>query len=72
MTGGFILDDDRLVSDNDLIKASDGPHQFWCTANADDFWPVTNTALWIEWRLWETHPTGYHVTNLLLHIIEAL
>ncbi|MGA2798871.1 MAG: tetratricopeptide repeat protein [Thermoguttaceae bacterium] len=72
MTGGFILDDDRLVSDNDHIKASDGLHQFWCTAKADDYWPVTNSSLWIEWRLWGMHPTGYHVSNQILHIIEAL
>jgi tetratricopeptide (TPR) repeat protein len=72
MTGGFILDDDRLIYDNDLIKASDGLQQFWCTTRADDYWPATNSALWIEWRLWGMHPTGYHVTNLILHIIEAL
>jgi protein O-mannosyl-transferase len=72
MTGGFILDDDRLVYDNDPIKASNGLHQFWCTTKADDYWPVTNSSLWIEWRLWGIHPTGYHITNLILHISEAL
>jgi protein O-mannosyl-transferase len=72
MTGGFILDDNRLLWENDLVKASDGLHRYWCTSEADDFWPVTNTSLWIEWRLWGISPTGYHVTNLILHIIESL
>ncbi len=72
VNGGFILDDDRLVYDNDLIKATDGPRQFWCTAKADDFWPMTNSALWLEWRLWGMHPAGYHVSNLILHVAEAL
>jgi tetratricopeptide (TPR) repeat protein len=72
ISGEFILDDDRLVYDNDLIKSSDGLYQHWCTAKAYDYWPATNTSLWIEWRLWGMHPSGYHVTNLILHIIEAL
>ncbi|MGD0653496.1 MAG: tetratricopeptide repeat protein [Thermoguttaceae bacterium] len=72
INGGFILDDDRLLTDNALIKAPDGLYRFWCTTKSDDYWPVTYTALWVEWRLWAMYPTGYHVTNLILHIAEAL
>src|SRR3989304_1037381 len=72
LRGGFILDDDLLLTDNPLIKASDGLYRFWCTTKVPDYWPVSNTTLWIEWRLWEMNPTGYHATNLILHIFEAL
>jgi tetratricopeptide (TPR) repeat protein len=72
INGGFVLDDDRLLTDNALIKAPDGPYRFWCTNKPDDYWPATYTALWVEWRLWAMYPTGYHVTNLILHIAEAL
>jgi protein O-mannosyl-transferase len=70
--GGFVLDDDLFVTENNLITASKGLYPFWCTSEAQDYWPVINTTLWIEWRLWETTPMGYHVSNLVLHIIEAL
>ncbi len=70
--GEFLLDDDQLLTANDLVKASDGLYRFWCTTEAIDYWPVTNTAFWIEWRLWAMHSTGYHITNLILHVIEAL
>jgi protein O-mannosyl-transferase len=72
INGGFILDDDALLTKNALIGSPDGLRQFWCTAKAEDYWPVTNSSLWIEWRLWGMKPTGYHVTNLTLHIIEAI
>ena len=72
ISGGFILDDNLLLTENQLIKASDGLYKFWCTTEATDYWPVANTTLWIEWRLWGMHPTGYRVTNLILHVAETL
>ncbi|MGW8257234.1 MAG: tetratricopeptide repeat protein, partial [Thermoguttaceae bacterium] len=70
--GDFVLDDAILLTANPLIKAPDGLYWFWCSAKAPDYWPVANTSLWIEWRLWGMNPTGYHVTNLILHISAAL
>ena len=72
ISGGFIWDDYLLLVDNPLVKASDGLHQIWCTAQAIDYWPATNTSFWIEWRMWGMNSTGYHVTNLVLHIAESL
>ncbi len=72
LNGGFILDDDKLLTDNSIIKSPDGLYQFWCTTEALDYWPVSNSALWLEWRVWGMKPTGYHVTNLILHIVEVL
>jgi len=69
---GFIWDDDSMLTANPLIRASDGLFQFWCTRNAIDYWPVTSTTLWFEWRLWGLHPLGYHLTNLALHLAEVL
>jgi protein O-mannosyl-transferase len=72
LTGEFMLDDDILLTDNTLIKAPDGLSRFWRTTESPDYWPATNTTLWIEWRLWGNNPVGYHLTNLVLHIVEAL
>jgi protein O-mannosyl-transferase len=72
LRGGFLFDDNLLLTESPLIKASDGLYRFWFTAQAADYWPVSNSTLWIEWRLWGTEPTGYHVTNLILHIADSL
>ncbi len=72
INGGFILDDDVLLTKNKLIQSADGLRRFWLTTEPGDYWPATNSTLWFEWRLWGFSPSGYHVTNLALHIVEAL
>ncbi|MGD1032032.1 MAG: tetratricopeptide repeat protein [Opitutaceae bacterium] len=65
---GFIWDDDSMLTANPMIRARDGLIQFWFTKNALDYWPVTSSTLWLEWRLWGLNPLGYHLTNLALHL----
>src|SRR5262245_22613822 len=72
LQGGFIIDDDVLLTGSPLIKSADGVYSFWFTTKPVDYWPVSNTSLWLEWRLWGSDPTGYHVTNLVLHLLNAL
>jgi tetratricopeptide (TPR) repeat protein len=72
ISGGFIWDDNSLMAENLTVKAVDGLYRFWCTTEPQDYWPVTNTSFWLEWRLWGIRSTGYHVTNLILHIVTAL
>ncbi len=72
LNGEFILDDDKYLTDNAVIRSPDGWYRIWFTNEALDYYPVSNTALWLEWRLWGTHPMGYHVTNLLTHVAAAL
>jgi tetratricopeptide (TPR) repeat protein len=72
LRGGFVFDDDNLVTKNALIKADDGLARLWFSSEPVDYWPVTMTSFWVEWRLWGSDPTGYHVDNLLLHIGNAL
>jgi protein O-mannosyl-transferase len=71
LSGDFVLDDRQLMS-SELITSPDGLGRIWFTAEGDDFWPVTSTTFWVEWRLWGLRPAGYHVVNVVLHIAACL
>jgi len=68
LRNGFVWEDDAVLTGNPLIKLSDGLARFWFTTQPDDYWPVSSTSLWFEWRLWGAHALPYHLTNLALHI----
>jgi tetratricopeptide (TPR) repeat protein len=69
---GLIWDDRSLVLDNPLIHQADGLYKFWFSTQPVDYYPVTSTMLWVEWRLWGANPLGYHVVNVLLHACSAV
>jgi protein O-mannosyl-transferase len=66
------MDDKMYLWDSPLIKSPTGLYSFWFTTEAVDYYPVSNTSLWVEWRLWGMNPIGYRVTNLSLHVLTAL
>jgi tetratricopeptide (TPR) repeat protein len=77
MSSGFLWDNDSLVADNSNLKNLQGLAWIWqCDWSGEksisDYYPVTWTSFWVEWHLWGKHAAGYHVTNILLHAVNAV
>ena len=82
MTGEyeFLWDDLGLITRNRFVNPNEPPHlpggtglrKLWTAGEQLDYWPLTATTFWVEWRIWGARATGYHVTNILLHAIGAV
>ena len=70
--GGFVFDDDHYLAENPSIHASDGLWRFWFAPERAAYSPLTYSVFWVEWRCFATNPTGYHVVNIFLHIVDCL
>jgi tetratricopeptide (TPR) repeat protein len=76
--GAFLWDDRPLilespsVHDPDLVETF--LHPFWQSggaAGAAYYRPLITLLYALEWRLYGVNPAGYHVTNLLLHLLAV-
>ncbi len=73
MRAGYVWDDDKYVTQNPLITASDGLHRIWFSTDMpSQYFPLVYTMFRAEHALWGFDPAGYHITNILLHALNAL
>jgi tetratricopeptide (TPR) repeat protein len=72
ISAGFIWDDDVLLTANPQMQSAHGLREIWLGKNSSDYTPLTLTSFWLEKRLWDDTPTGYHVVNILLHAVAAV
>ncbi|MFN7139031.1 MAG: tetratricopeptide repeat protein [Limisphaerales bacterium] len=72
INSGFIWDDDVMLTENAAIKSNQGLRTIWFSTELSDYFPLTSTMFWLEWRLWGLNPTGYNVVNILLHAFSSI
>jgi tetratricopeptide (TPR) repeat protein len=73
MRGGYIWDDDRYITENVSLRTLDGLRRIWLEPKAlPQYYPLVHTSFWLEYHLWQLHPFGYHLVNVVLHALNAI
>ena len=73
--GGFVWDD-SILTDAKPVQDVSGLWQIWFFPSAIEgerhYWPLVYTTFWLEHKLWGFDPTGYHIVNVLMHLVNTL
>ncbi len=74
LDGKFISDDLQAVAGNPLLESLDGAHlvRIFTGFDGPNYMPLKVFSLALDVQLWGPGPIGFHLTNLLLHILTAL
>ena len=72
---GFVWDDEVFTT-AEPIRSVSGLWQIWFSPSdipsEGHYWPIVYTTFWLEHKLWGFAPLGYHVVNILLHLVNTL
>lgn len=71
---GFInLDDPFYITNNPLIKSLDfaAVRSIFTEVHLGAWLPLTYLSFAVDYHFWGDNPTGYHLTNILLHAANA-
>lgn len=72
---GFVNWDDPLyVTENPRVQNPSNENfvRYWTEADAFNYHPLTMTSLGITYRLFGEDPFPYHLTNIILHLINVV
>ena len=70
---GGLLVDDHLHLGAPELHSWHGLYRIWFDLGAtQQYYPLLETAFWVEHNLWGPATLGYHLVNILLHALAAL
>jgi Flp pilus assembly protein TadD len=77
LQGQPVWDDDYLAHDNPFIKSpllalEAFRHYLFLDSYSPHYRPVQNLSFMADYYFWNTDPTGFHLTNILLHVGSGL
>lgn len=76
-TNQFVYDDKDIVVENDFIKDWNNAPKIFSSdyfnlSQEGTYRPITTLTFFIDYSLWGLNVFGYHLTNLLFHILNAI
>ncbi|MHC4427199.1 MAG: tetratricopeptide repeat protein [Planctomycetota bacterium] len=76
LSGSFVFDDSMYLVDDERVTETSGLGRIWSEVSGPgyrhQYYPLTSSVWWLQWRLWGDNAVGYHVVNVLLHGLCAV
>ena len=76
MLWGGLNWDDHIWSQSRAVREWSGLSTIWSWPTRIEgevhYWPLTYTTFWLEHKIWGLAPAGYHIVNVLLHLLNSL
>jgi len=69
--GGWFWDDPSEITNNLALRSRAGLGRIWFAPDSPDYYPLKMSLQWVQWHLWQDNLTGYHLTNVGLHLLSA-
>jgi len=71
--GDWLMDDDFYLTQNALLNDPARLWKIWfAPGSLIEYYPIEASAQAVQWHFWHMDTFGYHLTNLILHVIGAL
>jgi tetratricopeptide (TPR) repeat protein len=71
--GDWLMDDVNYITQNPLLRDTAGLWKIWFEPGSFiEYYPLKASVEWIEWNLFGDDTLGYHLTNVVLHVVNAL
>jgi protein O-mannosyl-transferase len=75
LKNGFVnWDDDRYVTENPVVRdlSLDGIKEVFSSFYVSNYQPLTMLSYLAEFRAFKLNPYGYHLTSIILHLLNSL
>jgi Flp pilus assembly protein TadD len=74
LNNGFVWDDTHNFIENFNYRGLSPSHLYWMFTTFHDanYHPLCWLTLGFDFILWDMNPAGYHLTNLMLHVLNAV
>ena len=74
LNSGFVWDDNHNFVENFNYRGLSSSNLYWMFTTFHDanYHPLTWLTIGVDYLLWGMNPAGYHLTNLVLHVLNAV
>lgn len=77
LLNGFVYDDHFNIEKSAFVQRQEPlsglfTSRYYRSAHEFSYRPVMTVSLWLDCRLWGSGPRGFHLTNLVLHVVNVV